>query len=148
MEPGDLVLYPGEGLDRRHRPLALGSAPLDQRAGVRQPGCQVLFGRHGRPAGRRMLPVLERPGSCRARLVPVEALPAQSQQVTRPRDGLKVGLLPGAGRLANLARCLIERPLPLVVPAGPLVSLSLPPVSLALPLVCLAVPLVSLRLPP
>jgi hypothetical protein len=146
MEAGDLVLYTGEGSDRRHRPLTLGFSPLDQRARVRQPGCQVLFSGHRRSVGRRLLPSPERLGSRRARLPPVEALRAQGHQRTRPRDGLLAGLLPGGG-LADVAACLIERPLPVVGLAFPLIGQALTPVSLPLPVVGLAFPVIGLAFP-
>jgi len=72
--------------------------------------------------------------------MPVDTLPAQSQQRTRPLDGLQRALLQALHGLAQRPPVLIEFPFTFIDLLLALVQRGLPPVSLPFPLISVALP--------
>src|SRR5215813_3206305 len=144
MDASDLILVGGEGFHRRHGLLAQHLGPVDGRAGVRRHGRVFPFDFRHRPAELGLPPLAVRLRPLYRLLMPVDTLPAQSQQLTRPLDGLQRALLQALHGLAQRPPVLIEFPFAFIDLPLALVQRGLPPVSLPFPLVSPALPLVAI----
>ena len=147
MEAGDFVLVGGEGFYRRHSLLMQDSGPLDCLPGVTHHAPALSLAVRKLPAEFLLLPLLARLRPAYRRFTAAETLRAQSQQLTRPLDGLQRALLKARHNLAQRPPALIQFPFAFIDLALTLAERRLPPVSLPLPHVGLTFPLVSPVLP-